>query len=298
VKTLLSAFAAHVAGEVITLAYCWRITRKDGMVLGFTEHDEDIVFGGTTFQASTGFTASQIRQELGLSVDHFAASGALSSASLTEADLLAGRYDDATVELFWVNWADYAQGITIAKGNLGEVKRQGLAFTAEFRSLAHRLNQKIGGIFQRSCAAVLGDANCRVDLSNPALRGSVVVQTAGLARQIQVTGLASFAADWFTGGILQFTSGANGGLSFEIKNHIRTSGADVLELWTAPPFEVALSDTASVTAGCRKTFNVCKTKFQNQANFRGFPHIPGNDHVTSTATRGTPGQDGGSILGN
>lgn len=297
-KTLPAAFAAHVAGEVTTLAYCWRLTRRDGAAFGFTEHDRDIVYAGTAFEAATGFTASQIQQGLGLSVDNFSASGALSSLSITEADLLAGRYDDATVELFWVNWVDPTQGITIAKGNLGEVKRHGLAFTAEFRSLSARLNQPIGGIYQRTCSAVLGDAKCRVDLTKAALNGAAVSQSAGLVRQITVSGLSSFAADWFTDGTLKFTSGANAGLTFELKNHIRNLGVDTLEFWTAPPFPIAIGDAASVTVGCRKTFNVCRSKFQNQDNFRGFPHIPGNDHVTSTATRDAPGQDGGSLLGN
>jgi uncharacterized phage protein (TIGR02218 family) len=297
-KTLHPPFAAHLASGATTLAYCWRITRRDGVVLGFTEHDENVVYAGTTFQASTGFTASQIQQGLGLSIDNFTASGALSSLSITETDLLAGRYDDASVELFWVNWADPAQGVTIAKGNLGEVKRQGLAFTAEFRSLANRLNQPIGGLYQRTCSAVLGDSKCRIDLTKSAMHGTAVSQTAGAVREIIVAGLSGFAADWFTNGVMTFTSGANDGLSFEIKNHLRTSGVDIIELWNAPEFPIVIGDSANMTAGCRKTFNVCKAKFQNSANFRGFPHIPGNDRVTSIATRDTPGMDGGSILGN
>ena len=29
--------------------------------------------------------------------------------------------------------------------------------------------------------------------------------------------------------------------------------------------------------GCDKSFAQCKAKFANSANFRGFPHLPGND---------------------
>ncbi|TDX65146.1 putative phage protein (TIGR02218 family) [Methylosinus sp. sav-2] len=297
-KNLSPAFVLHLASGATTLAYCWRIRRRDGVILGFTEHDENIVYAGTIFEASSGFTASQIQQGLGLSIDNFTASGALSSLAINETDLLAGRYDDATVELFWVNWADPTQGVTISKGNLGEVKRQGLAFTAEFRSLSSRLNQPVGGIYQRTCSAVLGDAKCRVDLSNPAMHGTALAQTTGIVRDIVVTGLSAFASDWFTDGVMSFTSGANSGLSFEIKNHLRTSGVDIIELWSSPEFALAIGDAANVTVGCRKTFNICKSKFQNGANFRGFPHIPGNDRVTSIATRDTPGMDGGSILGN
>ncbi len=279
------------------MAYCWRMTRRDATVLGFTEHDENIVCDGTTFQAATGFTASQIATSLGLSVDNFTAAGALSSASITETDILAGRYDDATLELLWVNWADPTQFLTISKGNLGEIKRAGLAFTAEFRSLAHRLNQKIGGTYQRTCSATLGDAKCRIDLTKAALRGTATAASAGSSRLVIVTGLGSFAVDWFTHGKAAFSSGANADVTMEIKKHTRTSGQDMLELWNAPPFAIALGDVATVTAGCEKSLSACRDKFSNQANFRGFPHIPGTDHVVATAKRGAPNQGGGSIFG-
>ena len=139
-------------------------------MLGFTEHDRDIVAAGTTFLASTGFTASQIEQGLGLSVDNLAATGALSSAGITDADILAGRYDDAAVDLFWVNWEEPGQAILLASGNLGEVKREGVAFSAELRSLAHRLDQKIGQTFERTCSARLGDPRCAIDLSQSAFQ--------------------------------------------------------------------------------------------------------------------------------
>ena len=157
-KSVPAALQTSLSSGATTMAYCWRVTRPDGQVLGFTEHDRDLVYAGTTFAAGSGFTASQIQQSLDLTIDNMNAAGALSSADLTEADILAGRYDDAIVELFWVDWADTSQGLTIAAGNLGEVTRAGLAFSAEFRSIANRLNQKIGTTCERFCAAKLGDS--------------------------------------------------------------------------------------------------------------------------------------------
>jgi uncharacterized phage protein (TIGR02218 family) len=296
-KTLPTALAAHLSSGATTMAYCWRLTRRDAVTLGFTEHDENIVCDGTTFQAATGFTASQIATSLGLSVDNFTAAGALSSASITETDILAGRYDDATLELLWCNWADPTQFLVISKGSLGEIKRAGLAFTAEFRSLAHRLGQKIGGTYQRTCSATLGDEKCRIDLTKSELRATATIQTEGVVRLVTVTGIDSFSPDWFTHGKAAFETGANAGIAMQIKKHTRTAGQDVLELWNSPPFAVAIGDTATVTAGCAKSFAACRNKFANQANFRGFPHIPGTDHITATAKRGAPNQGGGSIFG-
>ncbi len=296
-KSVPVDLAAHLAGGATTMAYCWRVTRRDGVVLGFTEHDRDLAYAGTTFVASSGFTASQIQQSLDLSVDNMDAAGALSSSALTEGDILAGRYDDAVVDLFWVNWADPRQGLTIAAGNLGEVTRAGLAFSAEFRSLANRLNQKIGTTCERFCSANLGDARCGVDLTQAAYRAIAAAQTPGLVSAVTVTGLAGFAADWFTFGTLTFASGANGGLPFDIKAHLRTSGVDILQLWTPTPFPVAVGDTAVALAGCRKSLATCRTKFANVPNFRGFPHIPGTDVVTRYAVQGALDASGGSLFG-
>jgi uncharacterized phage protein (TIGR02218 family) len=209
VKTLSTALAAHIAGGVTTMAYCWRVTRRDGIVLGFTEHDEDIICDGTLFRASSGFTASQIQSSLGLAVDNFTAQGALSSESITEADILAGRYDDAALDLLWVNWSDAAQFDLRASGNLGKIDRNGLAFTAEFRSLANRLNQKVGGVFARSCAASLGDRRCGVDLATLAYSaiGKVLAYDGG--RHITVSGLERFAAAWFTQGEISISGDAD-----------------------------------------------------------------------------------------
>lgn len=297
-KSLSAGAAAALASGVTTFAYCWRVTRHDGTVLGFTEHDRDLVYAGTAFAAATGFTASQIAQSLGLSVDNMEAQGALSSASLTDGDILAGRYDDAVVDLFWVNWADTTVGVQIATGNIGEVKREGLAFSAEFRSIANRLNQKIGQTYERTCSARLGDSRCKVDLTSATYRAVATAQTAGSTVQIVVGGLSGFAKDWFSGGTIIFTSGANAPLPFEIKSHLRTSGVDMLELWMPTPFPIVLGDTATVTAGCRKTFAACKSKFDNHVNFRGFPLIPGTDAVTRYGAEGAFGESGGSMFGN
>ena len=295
-KTLPPALATHLGSGVTTLCYCWRVTRRDGTVLGFTEHDRDLTYVGTTFSAASGFTASEIQQSLDLSVDNMNAAGALSGGDLAEADILAGRYDDAAVELFWVNWADPSQGVTIAAGNLGEVTRSGLAFSAEFRSIAGRLNQKIGTTCERFCSARLGDERCKVDLAAPAHHATAVAETAGIVSEVTVAGLAAYKPDWFTFGTLTFTSGSNAGIALDIKAQIRTSGVDMLQLWMPTPFPVTVGDAASVTAGCRKSLATCRTKFNNVANFRGFPHIPGSDVVTRYGVQGALDTTGGSLF--
>ena len=91
-------------------------------------------------------------------------SGALSDDALTEADLAAGRYDAAAVEVHLVDWSEPSLHVLLGKGMLGEVRREGAAFTAELRSLAHRLAEDSGRLYTATCSADLGDARCTVDL--------------------------------------------------------------------------------------------------------------------------------------
>ncbi|WP_330084317.1 DUF2163 domain-containing protein [Methylocystis iwaonis] len=292
-KTFSPALAAHLASGATTMCRCWRVTRRDGVVLGFTDHDRDLIADGTLFEAAAGFTASQIQSSLGLAVDNFTADGALSSARLTEKDILAGRYDDAAMELLHVNWSDPTQFYIEARGNLGNLDRKGAAFTAEFRSLAARLNQRIGQSFERSCSAQLGDARCGVNLALPAYSSAATTVSVD-GPHLFLSGLSSFKRDWFAGGVMQ-----KGIDTHEIKAHIiEPNGSVMLEFWIELTAFVAAGDAVTVKAGCAKNFPTCKNKFANAANFRGFPHIPPTDMIGTIANRGDPRNNGGSLLGN
>jgi hypothetical protein len=170
-KLLPPALQSHLDTGATTLAWCWRLTRRDGTRLGFTDHDRDLAFDGTTFAAATGFTATEIKDAVGLSVDNLEVESALSADSLNEDDLAAGLFDDAGIEIWRVNWADTAQRVLMRSGSIGEVRRSGPAFAAEVRGLAHYLQQPKGRLFQYGCDADLGDARCTVDLTASAFRG-------------------------------------------------------------------------------------------------------------------------------
>lgn len=87
------------------------------------------------------------------------------------------------------------------------------------------------------------------------------------------------AADFFGAGKITITSGDNDGLSREIKSYA-ANGTITLQL--PFPYDVAVSATYEMEAGCRFRFSEdCKTKFDNANNFRGFPHVPGVDFLSS-----------------
>jgi len=282
-RAILPALQAKLGSGVTTLARCWIVTRRDGVVSGFTDHDGDLVIDDVTCRAGTGFGASEATSRFDLSIDGTEISGALASDSLTEADLAAGRFDAAQVDTWLVDWSDVTLRLLLSRATLGEVKREGEAFSAELRGLADRLSQESGRLYTARCSADLGDARCRVALAAAGLNGAGTASRLLGASAIAVEGLEDFAEATFVAGCLTWTSGANGGLAVEIKEHRVVGGEVQLTLWQAMSEAIATGDTFTITAGCDKRFETCRDRFANSINFRGFPHIPGNDFVIAGA---------------
>ena len=293
-RTIPAALQAKLTSGVTTLARCHLITCRDGAVFGFTDHDCDITLGEVVCRAGTGLTASEATARLGLQVDGAELSGALADESLSEADLAAGRWDAAQIETWLVDWSEPALRVLIAAGTLGEVRREGQAFVAELRSLSDRLNQDNGRLYTATCSADLGDARCGVELGESAYVGSGTVAELTGTSSFTASGLDGFADGWFTAGRLAFSGGANIGLAVEVKTH---AAAGAFVLWQAMPEPIAPGDTFTVTAGCDKRFETCRARFANAVNFRGFPHIPGNDFVLAYPNQGEAGNDGSSLVG-
>ncbi|PTW57649.1 putative phage protein (TIGR02218 family) [Breoghania corrubedonensis] len=300
-KTLDPAFAAHLAAGATTLATCWKAARGDGTVLGFTDHDADIVFDGVTYLADSGPEASEATTGPGLAVGGSEIAGALndlvlSGEPLSEADLAAGLWDRARIEVWRVNWADPAERMLMRIAEIGEVTRADGAFKAELRSLAQGLEEVRGRVFSHVCDADLGDARCGVDVETGAYRGTGIVSMVWDERRIVVAGLDGFAEDFFARGLLRWTSGANMGRAMEVTGHAIGADGAVLTLWLAPSAAITAGDGFTVSAGCDKRAATCRAKFANLINFRGFPHMPGNDFALSYPDRNTGVNDGGALV--
>jgi uncharacterized phage protein (TIGR02218 family) len=297
-KQLPAGMQAHLDGGATTLCWCWRLTRRDGVRYGFTDHDRDIAFDNTGFEAASGFAASELAANVGLAADNSEAAGALQSDRLGEAELAMGLYDDARVEVFRVNWQEPEQRILMSAGSLGEVKRGRHGFKAEVRGLAHYLQQPGGRLIQYACDAMFADARCGLDAgSGSPWRAEGTVVAAGSRHAFIAAGLEEFASGWFSRGLLTWQSGANAPASMEVKQHfLDESGAVAIELWQDMPFDIAAGDAFTLLAGCDKQFATCRDRFNNQHNFRGFPHVPGNDFIVSYPGRDDAANDGSSLV--
>jgi len=297
-RQLPSGLQTALASGTTTLCWCWKVGPRDGTALGFTDHDRDITFDGLTYRASTGFTASDMQSSLGLSVDNLEVTGALSSLALTEDDLLAGRFDDAGVEIWAVDWSDPTQRLLLRSGNLGEVRRGDVGFMAEIRGLANRLNLSKGRNFEYGCNAILGDQRCGVNLAAAAFAGAGTVSATLDDWRFRVSGLDAFADGWFRDGLVSWTGGGNAGRQSEVKAHYVDSSGVEIELRQLLPVAIAVGDSFGIVAGCDKQFSTCRSKFANNVNFRGFPHMPGNDFVVRYPNSSDINNNGGSLTGS
>lgn len=281
-KILSTELAAHLDGEVTTLASCWKLKRRDGVVMGFTDHDTDITIGEALYVATTGMTSSAVSASNTLKVDELDIEGMLHSDAITQDDIMKGLYDYAEVEVFMTDYTAPDDGVLLLRtGWFGEVTMRGNQFVAEIRGLSQALQQPIGDIYSPGCRAMLGDARCGVELGTYTVAG--VVSTAHDLYGVTASALVR-EDGYFTAGKITFTSGVNAGVSAEVKYYSDQRFYFMLPLREA----CEVGDTFTAIAGCDKTTIRCKALFDNIVNFRGEPHVPGTDRMLETsATRST-----------
>jgi uncharacterized phage protein (TIGR02218 family) len=312
-RSIPTGLKAHYALGTTRIKEFWRATLKDGTVIASTTHTDDVVITGmtvngyvlnATYVSSAGYNPSDIESGSDLSVDNMEVDGYLSSPLITQDDIHSGRWDYATIVLFEAVPDIISLGVNILRsGTLGQVKAGRTMFTAELRGLTQKYARRIVMLTTQECNADLGDARCKIDLDDWTVYGSVdsVTDNRTIFDATRVE-----AADFFTGGLLTWLSGANVGQSMEVKQ----SWPGILELHEGMPFPVtalnsdpgksptpAIPDTYKVYAGCQKRFyQDCIGKFNNGLNFRGFPHLPGVGVFGGPGTVMTPATVPGSQL--
>nr|WP_294849832.1 DUF2163 domain-containing protein [uncultured Sphingomonas sp.] len=257
-------------GSLTSIALCWRIERKDGAGLALTSHDEAVEVRGVRHDPAPGMTPAAVRHGGGLDAAKSEVAGALSSAAISEADLLAGRWDGAAVRLSAVDWERPAGSTELASGALGRISQKDREFHAEMLGPAAKLDSPVCPLTSPECRAELGDKACRVDMAGRSVR----------ARVVSVDGLVvtvdRMLDDRFLMGSLRFLGGDANGL----RSMLLKVDASTVTLRSMPPVTVIAGDAVEVIEGCDKSLETCSARFGNAANFRGEPHLPGNDLLT------------------
>jgi uncharacterized phage protein (TIGR02218 family) len=260
--------------DLTTIAFCWRVERRDGVAIGNTTHDRELAIDGLIYRAAPGMLPSAITLSDGFDAGTLDVSGALTSDAISATDLASGRWDRASVTIFMVDWEQPGgEQLFLVRGELGAVATKGDAFEAELRGPTALLDRPVVEQTSPECRAELGDKRCRVDMA-----GRVRMSRVAAVPQEDVLEVASWAADAgaYRYGRLRWVSGRNSGLESAI---LASSGA-LLTLREAPHLSPATGDLVELHEGCDRSFQTCKTRFANTLNFRGEPHLPGMDLLT------------------
>jgi uncharacterized phage protein (TIGR02218 family) len=281
-RELPAELAERLRQPATMLASAWRLTCRDGAVFGFTDHDEDLRFSDTLFRAASGWTAGEAEAAAGLAAGSAAVEGALSSEALREDDIAAGRFDGARIEVFRVDWSEPALHVLVDVADLGPIRRAGGGFSAELRGLAARLDDEHGRTYRRRCDAVLGDRRCGVDLGQAAWRREGTLVESGEGGLVARLGSGVDAAVFGLGRVV-----LDGETLFLAGLGEADAPGDWRLAFAEPQARTRAAPGASLqlVAGCDRRFGTCRDRFRNALNFRGFPHMPGNDAALGVVKR-------------
>lgn len=287
-KTLPTAYAAHLAGACTTIATALRITRTDGTVYGFTNCGQDVVIDGVTYLANPGLDVTTVEQSAGLGVDNLELTTFHDESVFTTMDVAAGKWTNAAFYMFRYNWRSPSDGIEpMLAGTLGEPEIRQTTLVVELRGLQQYLQQSIGNVSTKTCRARFadyptpnGNNRCRLAAADWTVAGTVTAVT-DARRQFTAAGLTQ-ADDWFAEGVVTWLTGDLTGQSGKVKAF---ASGGVVTLLLPTISDIAVGDTFTILAGCRKRLDEdCAAKFSNTLNFQGEPHRPTTDQLTATGT--------------
>lgn len=269
----LSAAPPWLREDLVTMAWCWRLSRRDGVVIGLTSHDRDLLWDGLTYQAAPGMRPSALESHDHLDGSTMDLEGAIASDAIMERDLDAGRWDGAQMQLYVTDWTEPAAApILMMEGMLGGIERRGASFSAELQGVMRHLDGPVCPVTSPSCRANLGDKACGVNLAARTYMRHVIAMDGHV-----VTLDAAVPVGRMIYGDFLWLDGANCGVSSPISQ--QNSGI-VLQLAEEPPLQQRLPARVRMVEGCDKQLATCRTTFSNAVNFRGEPHLPGNDLLT------------------
>lgn len=285
---------ALTVGGVCYYASLWTLTRTDGTVLRFTDHDQPLVYAGDTYTPSGGFDASAREKKVGIDPANLDIKGTLTAEAITAEDLMAGAYRNARLVETVVDWRyPYRSPFRRDEYQINETTFDGEEWTAQVDTFLIVLKPKKGRRFLRTCQWELGDARCGVNLASFTATGEVTALLE--TNRVFETDLAGAVADgYWQEGKVTWTSGANNGEVMEVLDSLFANGTLYLLMPTTRPIQVG--DTFSLTPGCNHISGVvlegedpatvpeghCISRYNNILRFGGFPFMRGTDALLET----------------
>ncbi|MDJ0979504.1 MAG: DUF2163 domain-containing protein [Erythrobacter sp.] len=261
--------------ELDTVATFWRVYRRDGVALGFTSHDRDLVFSGIRHRAAPGMVPAAIRLSSAIKDDSSEVEGALSHDSIREADLSGGLFDQSGIIIGAVNWETLENEIFYS-GRIGAIDDDRHGFSAQLRSAKHILDHDLVPRTSPTCRANFCGPGC--GLSAPRFTTRRALATVDL--EGNRIGVDQPASTEFIDGQVRFLAGPQTGLVFGIIDADGTWLTLDRPLLRSPD----IGTPVELREGCDHTLATCASRFDNARNFRGEPFLPGNDLLSRYGT--------------
>ena len=275
----LVAFLATLRAQhdaPVLMADCFTLSLRTGTILTYTNADVPVVLNGATFLAnSILIDGLQYKCAVGLDVDKQKVTIAarptdtIGGIPFLQA-IRNGLLDGCAVQrdrAFLSAWGTAPVGsVTLFKGRVSTIEGVGRT-SAEVTVASDLVLLDIDmprNLYQPACNHVLFDSGC--GLVKNAF-GAAGVVGAGAGATLVPWAAASTA---YAQGTITFTTGANTGVTANIKG----ASAAALTLSYPLPVVPAAGDGFTAYQGCDHTLATCRAKFNNGANFRGFPFVP------------------------
>jgi len=287
----------RVSGTVIWMTDLIEVVwggSADKATLFFTDHDTPILLADPSednvenvYKPAGGFDATARQRQEGLKARNLDARGFLSSDFIKHEDLLAGKYREAKVTEFLVDWRYPWLGPFFKNVYwLNDIRFGNEIWEANLEGPTRFLRNGVGELYSRTCRYTLYDTRCTVIEGPPFVETRSVISVATTRPRLVFKTLTSILPDnYFTDGLAVFLGSVargNLGLPLEIRSHVDIGGIDEFVLHTPAPFDIVSGVNVQLTAGCDKTLATCRDKFNNLINHGGFPFIPGTDKMFQT----------------
>ena len=269
--------------------HCWEITRNDGAVFRYTDHDEDVQIGINTYEPYL-IKGSAYNKTSDLEVKNMEFQN-IFSASIDPSDLIAGRFDNGRIKVIIADWTSQAEISVLFNGYIGDktlfYDTNGYRrYKVEVISLTRNLNRAVTFVTSATCghrflSQGLGKCNLQTtvqsnpspDFTNVQVRTTISSITGNTIFNTNTTG------DWarYVGGRVEFETGKLFGKEYKIRSG-NGSGIEISSSFLVNP---EIGDQVLITKRCNKLLNGNCTDYGNQRNFLGHPSVPGNPTLAS-----------------
>jgi len=261
----------------IYFADCFTFVLSTGVVLAYTNLDQNVIFNNYTFYANGPLVQGfKYKAAIGLEVDKQQITlAARPSDLLSGAQFLAavrdGAFDGATVKrdrvFMTAPGGPVVGGVQLFLGRVSTIDQCGrtsakITVASDLVVLDYDMPRNL---FSPTCLHVLYDSGCMAVKANFATNGTV--GAGSTASLINFAGALARHAQ----GAIDFLTGANASVAATVKSAVAGTS---LTLMYPLPNAPATGDSFTVYAGCDHTRATCQNVFNNLINHRGFPFVP------------------------